>query len=280
MTNSGTNDSCKTCGTALQGAYCHVCGEKQLSPEDKSAKRWLGEVFSNLWMLDGKLIVSLMRMLVQPGRFATDYIQGVRRPYVKPLNLFLIFNLIYFMTPGFNTFKTNLRTQMVGLPYSAMVENVINKQYEPDSPEFEAYRADYNAKTNEVSKLIIILLAPLLGTLLFGLFRSRGIFLSDGFNLALQFWACFICVFLLILPLVTRLAYYLLGPERLAGVNMDVPLTAAMIILSGTYLYAQFGWAEIKKTLLLVKVLLVLISFLPLIFIYRFILFWITYWLV
>jgi hypothetical protein len=280
MTNSGTNDNCKTCGSVLQGAYCHVCGEKRLSQEDKSARRWLGEVFSNLWMLDGKLLVSLKRLLVQPGRFAMDYIQGVRKPYVKPLNLFLIFNLIYFMTPGFNTFKTNLRTQMVGLPYSPLVENVITKQYEPDSMEFEAYRVAYNAKTNEVSKLIIILLAPLLGTLLYALFRSRGIFLSDGFNLALQFWASFICVFLVILPLVTRSAYYLLGSERLAGVNMDIPLTVIMIILSGGYLYAQFSWAERKKTLLSAKVLLVLISFLPLIFIYRFILFWITYWLV
>ncbi|MCE7996962.1 MAG: DUF3667 domain-containing protein [Roseivirga sp.] len=96
----GKDLSCKTCGTTLHGDYCHVCGEKLLKPEDKSAKKWLGDLLSNIWMLDGKLFNSLKCLLLKPGRFARDYSQGIRKPYVKPLNPFLMVNLIYFPPQG------------------------------------------------------------------------------------------------------------------------------------------------------------------------------------
>lgn len=278
------NQSCKTCNTQLQGDYCHVCGEKLLRAEDKTAKKWLADLLSNIWMLDGKLFNTLKLLLLKPGRFASDYAEGIRKPYVKPLNLFLLANLLYFLTAGFDTFKTDLNTQMVGMPYGRMVEGIVESRYgspEERSEAYQAYEIRYNAKTDEVSKLIIIVLAPLLGFLFYALFRTKGLFLSDAFNLALQFWTFFILVLLLMLRLIFRLLTLLIGSGSLfVGGNHESLLTGLVLALSSIYVYFQFSQMEGKKLILLAKTAIVILAFLPLVFTYRFILFWVTYWLV
>lgn len=276
--------ACKTCGSQLLGNYCHHCGEKVLLPEDKSAKKWLADLVSNIWMLDGKLFNSLKHLLLKPGKFASDYTAGIRKPYVKPLNLFLMVNLIYFLTSGFDTFKTELNAQINGMPYSPLISDMVENRYgdsEQKTEVYLAYEASYNKKTGEVSKLIIIVLAPLLGLLLYALFRSRGIFLSDGFNLALQFWTYFVFSVLLVLPLIVTLLIRLFGPEALL-INGDFEfwLTPLILVLSGLYMYFQLAWLEQKKPVLLGKVAIMVVAFLPLVFVYRFMLFWLTYWLV
>ncbi|GAB5525313.1 MAG: hypothetical protein Roseis2KO_31850 [Roseivirga sp.] len=275
--------ACKTCGSQLQGSYCHQCGEKVLRPEDKSAKKWLADLLSNIWMLDGKLFNSLKHLLLKPGKFASDYTEGIRKPYVKPLNLFLMVNLIYFLTSGFDTFKTELNAQINGMPYSPLISDMVESRYGDSQQKTEAYLAyevRYNKKTGEVSKLIVITLAPLLGLLLYTLFSSRGIYLSDGFNLALQFWAYFVFSVLLVLPLIVALFIRLFGPEALL-INGDFEfwLTPLILVLSGFYMYFQLFWLEQKKRVLLGKVAILVVAFLPLLFVYRFILFWLTYWL-
>ncbi|GEM_PF-1031189 len=274
---------CKTCGSELLGDYCHSCGEKRLKPEDKSARKWLADLFSNIWMLDGKLFNTAKAMMLAPGRFARDYIEGIRKPYVKPLNLFLMANLVYFLTSGFDTFKTELDVQIKGMPYSTLIDGVIENKYGSSEDKTQVYldfEQRYNTKTGEVSKLIIIVLAPLLGILFYALFRKKGLYLSDGFNLALQFWTYFTVVVLLILPQIFRLLRSLFGPDVLnTGFSSEFWLTPLILILSGLYTYFQFSWLEKRKIALLARVAVVIVAFLPLVFIYRFILFWMTYWM-
>ena len=205
MINSRAERYCQTCGTHLKGKYCHNCGEKYLEPEDKSVKKWIGHLFSDIWMLDGKLLRTLKGLLLFPGRLAQDYTKGKRVPYLKPLNLFLLINLVYFLSPTLDTFTTQLYTQMHGLPHSPMVERTVEGYLADEGITFEELAPVYDKKTNEVSKLIIIVLAPLLGLVVYGLFFKQGIYLSDGFNLALQFWAFFLLIFMIILPNLSRL---------------------------------------------------------------------------
>ncbi|MCE7996963.1 MAG: hypothetical protein HEP71_33685, partial [Roseivirga sp.] len=73
------------------------------------------------------------------------------------------------------------------MPQSAVIARLVETKYgsaEDNSKAYQEYETRYNTKTDEVSKLIIIVLAPLLGILLYALFRNSGLFLSDGFNLA------------------------------------------------------------------------------------------------
>lgn len=90
---------CENCGTALQGGYCHLCGQSEQSP-----LRHLGhaveEVFESFWHLDGRIFRTLRRLWI-PGRVANEYLAGHRVRYVAPVRLFVILTALTFFVAQF-----------------------------------------------------------------------------------------------------------------------------------------------------------------------------------
>ena len=86
--------ACDNCGTALQGKYCHVCGQNRHSPV-QSFLHAFEEIFESFWHLDGRVFHTL-RDLFSPGRVACNYLSGQRARYMQPLRLFIILSLLTF----------------------------------------------------------------------------------------------------------------------------------------------------------------------------------------
>jgi hypothetical protein len=93
-TDHATPSQCENCGTALQGHYCHVCGQRAHNPL-KHATHALEEVLESFWHLDGRVFRTLGDLFV-PGRVAANYIAGHRVRYIPPLRLFIILSVITF----------------------------------------------------------------------------------------------------------------------------------------------------------------------------------------
>lgn len=85
---------CENCGTALQGHYCHACGQSAHSPIRNFAHA-VEEVFESFWHLDGRIFRTLRDLFV-PGRVARGYLAGHRVRYIAPLRLFVILSLLTF----------------------------------------------------------------------------------------------------------------------------------------------------------------------------------------
>jgi len=85
---------CDNCGTALQGPWCHVCGQHGHNPL-RSVAHAVEEVFESFWHVDGR-IVRTLRDLCVPGRLAANYLAGHRVRYLPPLRLFLILTVLTF----------------------------------------------------------------------------------------------------------------------------------------------------------------------------------------
>src|SRR5688572_2115699 len=90
----GVPTTCENCGTALQGHYCHVCGQSVHSPT-RHFGHALEEVLESFWHLDGRVFRTL-RDLLFPGRIARNYLDGQRVRYITPLRLFVILSLLTF----------------------------------------------------------------------------------------------------------------------------------------------------------------------------------------
>ncbi len=86
--------ACENCGSALQGSYCHVCGQHAHSPLH-SFGHAVEEVFESFWHLDGRIFLTVRDLFV-PGRVAAGYLAGHRVRYVAPLRLFVIVSLLTF----------------------------------------------------------------------------------------------------------------------------------------------------------------------------------------
>lgn len=91
---SHTLTHCENCGAALQGPYCHACGQSVVSPV-RHAAHAIEEVFESFWHLDGRVFRTL-RDLLSPGRVAMQYLAGHRVRYLAPLRLFVILSLLTF----------------------------------------------------------------------------------------------------------------------------------------------------------------------------------------
>jgi hypothetical protein len=86
--------ACENCSSALQGHYCHVCGQRAHNPL-RNFGHAVEEVFESFWHLDGRIFRTLRDLFV-PGRVAVGYLAGHRVRYVAPLRLFIILSLITF----------------------------------------------------------------------------------------------------------------------------------------------------------------------------------------
>lgn len=86
--------TCDNCGTVLQGAYCHVCGQHGHNPLH-SFRHAIEDVFESFWHLDGRVFRTLRDLFV-PGRVAAHYLAGRRASHIPPLRMFIILSVVTF----------------------------------------------------------------------------------------------------------------------------------------------------------------------------------------
>ncbi|MEJ2382912.1 MAG: DUF3667 domain-containing protein [Xanthomonadales bacterium] len=86
---------CLNCGTALQGPFCHFCGQP-----DKNLMRFfpalLRELLEDFMDFDSRFMRTLKPLLFRPGKLTRDYLDGRRFRYVPPLRLYIFSSLAFF----------------------------------------------------------------------------------------------------------------------------------------------------------------------------------------
>lgn len=96
---------CKNCGVEIVGVYCHDCGEKLLVPEDFHVSRYIGGFFSSLTNVNSKFYRTAKGFLTQPGKLSADYLSGLRKPFLSPIQIFIIVTVLFFVfAPDFDLF--------------------------------------------------------------------------------------------------------------------------------------------------------------------------------
>ena len=88
--------ACLNCGTALQGPFCHYCGQP-----DRNFLRFfpvlLRELMSDFLDFDSRFARTLKPLLFHPGRLTRDYLDGRRYRYTPPLRLYLFASIVFFL---------------------------------------------------------------------------------------------------------------------------------------------------------------------------------------
>lgn len=272
---------CKTCGHAFTGLYCNRCGEKVLNP----APRTLQETLSHVqWttITDNKFFKTLKLVIAKPGFLSQEYVTGRRVNYLRPLQLFFILNLVYFLFPLVQLFNTSLNTQMYLRTHSALVRKMVNSKLASEGFNYQAYSLMYNEKSTSLAKLLVIIFVVVAALPFSIIYRKRNRYFADhialsielaAFNLAMN--ALFLSLFLIIVNKLIRWTHT--GWEKYLN---DFTLTIIFILTNlyflfsaGNIFYGQRGYK------LIIKVLMGLIGLFMALEVYRLILFLVTYWL-
>lgn len=88
---------CPNCATALQGGWCHACGQKA-EKYDRSIWHLTVEAFEGLTHFDGRFWRTVGRLILKPGQLTRDYLDGHRAPQIPPFRMFLVALLAVFFT--------------------------------------------------------------------------------------------------------------------------------------------------------------------------------------
>jgi hypothetical protein len=86
--------ACANCGAALQGPYCHVCGQSA-DRHRRSLPHLVWEAIEGLFHVDGRLIRTVPGLFLSPGRLARDYMEHRIARHAPPFRTFLVALLIF-----------------------------------------------------------------------------------------------------------------------------------------------------------------------------------------
>lgn len=90
-----TDHTCRNCGAATTGNYCHMCGQ-ETRLHAPSFSEFLHEFIGHYVALEGRLWSTITRLLFRPGLLTAEYLAGRRKRYVEPLRLYLSLSIIFF----------------------------------------------------------------------------------------------------------------------------------------------------------------------------------------
>jgi Protein of unknown function (DUF3667) len=96
--------TCPTCGNGYDGSYCNNCGEKVFHEHDLSLPHLVEQTVDSFTHFDLKIPKSLLNVF-NPGFLTYEFLHGIRVPFAKPVQLFIICNVIFFFCHKIVTFS-------------------------------------------------------------------------------------------------------------------------------------------------------------------------------
>ncbi len=283
-TNPGVpapDHTCKSCGNVFKGLYCNVCGEKVLETRDRTFKNFLQNILLTLTFTDNKFIKTLWYVLRKPGFLSKEYAEGRRVNYIRPLQLFFVLNLIYFLFTPLQLFNTSLRTQMFLRTHSPLVRSMVYAEVGRDPLSLQGYELLYNEKTTSLAKLLVIVFVIVAAVPMAVIYRKRNRYFTDHLTLAVELTTFNIAVNAILLSVFLMLTSQLLHWTHMGWEKYLDDLTLTIIfILTNTYFLFSAGRTFYNQhgKILLLKIVLGLLGLFIALEAYRLILFLITFW--
>jgi hypothetical protein len=275
--------TCPNCGEKFRSPFCPNCGEQKVAGKDYSLRHFLHEAFNILTSVESNLFRSFAALLIRPGRLTVEYFKGRRKSYLKPLQLFIFCNIIFFFAHSyvsFNTLTTPLYVHLNMLPHQRLARHMIDSELRARNMTYDDYRPRFDAALEEQAKTLVIVMVPLYALALQLFYWRTRRFYVEHLVFSLHFYA-----FLLLLIAGMHAALFVGWRARhLFGANLsllqhDGFVSLVMLLLCGTYLY--FALRRVYgqgKLLTALKCLVLAVGIFGVIHVYRFILFFTTFY--
>lgn len=230
-TATAVNDAvprCPTCDAERAARFCPECGEARVEAEDFTLRTFVSHAFEQFTSVDGALWRTLRALMFRPGQLTADWIAGRRRGYARPLQLFVLVNVAFFLMlsaagTGFR-FRleqyTHGRVSTIVLRDTTAVQQAVARKAARERITVAEYARRFDAASGR-QQSVWLLLAPTLGALLAVLYARRRrpfvqhlVFAIHFLAFMLLFLACWMGALSLVLHGVVRAARALPVEQR------------------------------------------------------------------
>lgn len=217
------------------------------------------ELLHDFVHFDGKIWRTVVALMTRPGLLTREYFSGRRSRYTKPLSLFLVVNLAFFVLQ----------------PHTGLLQYHLSGYVNPQSSEgvtrgrlAEARREqlgltpqqfEYRFETTiqEQKKSFLIVCVPLFATALFVLYRGKRHFVEHlVFSVhAYSYFLIFLGFLLVAVVALLTVILHLLGLGRFADpiLGTETAIDVALVAGLGTYFYLAlrrvYGGGRVSTTL-------------------------------
>lgn len=230
--------ACPTCQTRTDGNFCPTCGEQILTKPDYSFRGVFNETINVFTNLESNIFRSFGYLLTKPGLLTADYFMGRRKRYLKPLQLFIFCNIIFFFVQaftGFNSLRTPLRVHLSQMPYSQLARTKVAALIAARGIPYRDYETQFNAVIETQAKTLVFIMIPMFALGIYLLYVRR----REYFVKHLVFSTHFFSYYLLLLSLDYLFVTIL---SRLFGLHyLFNDLTMTGLLLSISLLYLAFA---------------------------------------
>jgi len=282
---TGNAAVCVTCGRTLHGPYCSHCGEKTLNKHDRRVLHLFEEFFHSLTHADSRFLRSMRYLFTKPGLLTNEYLAGRRKLYSSPLSLFLIANLLYLFLGVYDTFNSHFETVITGQPYSKALIPQVQAKMQKKHWTMKQLEERYDERSTHEAKLMLIVFVFLLSLPVALLFISRKRYYYDYVVFSMEYVNFIMYGFMMLIPWLLALVIVVVlwmkgGGTFNPGENTSSLFGVALLLLwvylslAARKVFKQQWWITIIKAALL-TVCTVLAMFL-----YRFLAFEVTMFLV
>ena len=270
--------NCPTCSSELSTAYCPTCGERPPSARDLTLRGLFHQLLQAFSTIDGKLLRSFRCLVTRPGALTVAYVQGRRVGYLKPLQLFLVVNVLFFAMQSLthtNIVSSPLDSHLHQQDWQAIAQRMVTGRLETLHTTLDRYAPIFDRAIVLHAKSFIILMVLPFALLLPILFRRNPQPFVAHAVFSLHFYAFLLLLFCVALAVAAVDAS--LGGAGLNSARMDNALSGINLVVSAIYLYLASGTAYgARGAIRVVKALTLALAVAGIMLGYRFVLFLVT----
>ncbi len=275
-----TYGNCSNCGIELSGKFCHVCGEKKTNPDDYSIKSFLKQSADVFFHFDSAVIRTLKLLFTDPGLVSLEYLEGKRVRYTKPLKLFVLVNIIYFLILnyiGFDTVTNPLADHMNSLVYGGLATRMVNDKLAKSGMELGKYANIFYDSIYVHSKLLLVLMIPMFALVLKLVFIKRKRLYYEHLVFSSYFFTFALLAYTIFLNLFYYITYYFTNYEvNSFGIVLIDDRLAEIVMSAIIFIYLYLSLSKTYKIAgvdLITKTLLTMIGLVAVLTAYNFIIF-------
>lgn len=269
---------CPACGKPLAAPFCGQCGEKRLDHHALSLGHFLEHAAEAFIHFDGAIVRTLKTLVLAPGRLTADWARGCRKPYLAPVQLFVLMNVLFFAATAYNGWNTLSTTLFVYLnrmdAYQDLARAKVDQKLAAARETGEQYAARFDAASRTQAKSLVILMVPVFALGLAALRAGQGRYFAEHLVFAVHFYA----FLLLLLAVQTTLTTWLLRLSSgwsdqavdMWGSSVTLTVLLAYLTLAMRATGTRSVWRAGAEAAVLVG------WFMAVLFGYRFLLFFVT----
>lgn len=269
---------CPTCGSTVSTPYCPSCGEHPLRERELTLRGLFDQLVQVFTNIDGRLIRSFRCLISRPGFLTIAYLQGRRKPYVGPVRLFLIANVLFFTIEsltGGKVFTTPLDSHLHAQPWSPLAASLVSHRLAAMRTTLDSYAPVFDRAVALNARLFIIFMALSFAPVASIVFHRNRRPLAVHALFAFHLYAFMLLLFCVatVIPPIDRW----FGGAGSASERLDHTLSIALLLACAVYLYiatgAVYGATGIRR---IVQTLTLTVGVASVVLGYRFVLLLIT----